>query len=139
MSIAAAYMVPHPPMIVPQVGRGSENQVLKTIQAYEAVASEIAEIKPRSIYKLDDNFAEAFKMAERMKKIEKALPGVNCSACGAPSCAALAEDIVRGEAKVDTCIFINRHSQASEDAIRRIWGDRVKTKEINNNNNTNDK
>jgi hypothetical protein len=100
---------------------------------------EIAEIKPRSIYKLDDNFAEAFKMAERMKKIEKALPGVNCSACGAPSCAALAEDIVRGEAKVDTCIFINRHSQASEDAIRRIWGDRVKTKEINNNNNTNDK
>ena len=49
MSIAAAYMVPHPPMIVPQVGRGSENQVLKTIQAYEAVASEIAEIKPETI------------------------------------------------------------------------------------------
>ena len=93
---------------------------------------EIPEIKPRSIYKLDDNFAEAFKMAERMKKIEKALPGVNCSACGAPSCAALAEDIVRGDAKMDTCIFINRHSQASENAIRSIWGDRVRTKEINN-------
>ena len=92
----------------------------------------IPEIKPRSLYKLDDNFAEAFKMAERMKKIEKALPGVNCSACGAPSCAALAEDIVRGDARIDTCIFINRHSQASEDAIRSIWGDRVRTKEINN-------
>ncbi len=49
MSIAAAYMVPHPPMIVPQVGRGSENQVLKTIRAYEAVASEIAEIRPETI------------------------------------------------------------------------------------------
>jgi iron only hydrogenase large subunit-like protein len=97
----------------------------------------IPEIKPRSIYKLNDNFAEAFKMAERMKKIEKALPGVNCSACGAPSCAALAEDIVRGEAGIDTCIFINRHSQASEDAIRRIWGDRVKTKEINEDNKEN--
>ena len=93
---------------------------------------EIPEIKPRSIYKLDDNFQEAFKMAERMKKIEKALPGVNCSACGAPSCAALAEDIVRGDANINSCIFINRHSQASEDAIRSIWGDRVKTKEINN-------
>ncbi len=92
---------------------------------------EIPEIKPRSIYKLDDNFAEAFKMAERMKKIEKALPGVNCSACGAPSCAALAEDIVRGDAKMDTCIFINRRSQASEEAIRSIWGERVRTKEIN--------
>ena len=93
---------------------------------------EIPEIKPRSIYKLDDNFSEAIKMAERMKKIEKALPGVNCSACGAPSCAALAEDIVRGDAKMDTCILINRRSQASEDAIRSIWGDRVRTKEINN-------
>ena len=88
----------------------------------------IPEIKPRSILKLNDDFREAFKMAERMKKIENALPGVNCSACGAPSCAALAEDIVRGDATIDTCIFINRHSQASEDAIRSIWGDRVKTK-----------
>ena len=49
MSIAAAYMVPHPPMIVPQVGKGSENQVLKTIQAYKAVAAEIAEIRPETI------------------------------------------------------------------------------------------
>lgn len=91
---------------------------------------EIPEIKPRSIYKLDDNYAEAFKMAERMKKIESALPGVNCSACGAPSCAALAEDIVRGDARIDTCIFINRNSQASESAIRDIWGEKVRTKEI---------
>ena len=89
----------------------------------------IPEIKPRSILKLNDDFREAFKMAERMKKIENALPGVNCSACGAPSCAALAEDIVRGEAGIDTCIFINRHSKASEDAIRSIWGNRIKTKE----------
>ena len=27
MGILAAYMVPHPPMIVPQVGRGSEKQI----------------------------------------------------------------------------------------------------------------
>ena len=76
-------------------------------------------------------------MANRMRKIEKALPGVNCSACGAPSCAALAEDIVRGEARMDTCIFINRHSKASEEAIRSIWGERVRSKEINEDNNDN--
>ena len=92
---------------------------------------EIGEITPHSIYKLDDNFSEAIRMAERMKKIEKALPGVNCSACGAPSCAALAEDIVRGDADISSCMFINRHSRASEDAIRKIWGDRIKTKTIN--------
>ena len=49
MPIVAAYMVPHPPMIVPQVGRGSEKQVMKTIRAYEAVAAEIAGIRPETI------------------------------------------------------------------------------------------
>ena len=88
---------------------------------------EIPEIKPRSIYKLNDDFEEAFKMAERLKKIESALPGVNCSACGAPSCSALAEDIVRGEANMASCIFMGRNSKASEEAIRDIWGDRIKT------------
>ena len=95
----------------------------------------IPEIKPRSIYKLNDNFAEAIKMTEKMKRIEKALPGINCSACGAPSCAALAEDIVRGDTKIDTCLFMNRHSQTSEDAIRSIWGDRISTKKIEPENN----
>lgn len=112
---------------------GNQNNYMDDPEFFKWISEqmEIPGIKPRSIYKLNDNYAEAFKMAERMKKIEKALPGVNCSACGAPSCAALAEDIVRGEACIDTCIFINRHSKASEDAIRSIWGDRVKTKEIN--------
>ena len=49
MSITAAYMVPHPPMIVPQVGRGSEKQIEKTIRAYEAVAEEIAAIRPETV------------------------------------------------------------------------------------------
>ena len=47
MSIVAAFMVPHPPMIVPEVGRGSEKQVEKT--AYEKVADEIAALKPETI------------------------------------------------------------------------------------------
>ena len=49
MSIVAAFMVPHPPMIVPEVGRGSENQVEKTIKGYEKVAEEIAALKPETI------------------------------------------------------------------------------------------
>ena len=49
MPILAAYMVPHPPMIVPAVGRGSEAQIEKTIRAYEQVAEEIAELKPETI------------------------------------------------------------------------------------------
>ena len=49
MALLAAYMVPHPPMIVPRVGRGSEKQVEKTIRAYEAVADEIAALRPETV------------------------------------------------------------------------------------------
>lgn len=49
MPILAAFMVPHPPMIVPAVGRGSEAQVLETTKAYERVAEEVASIAPDTI------------------------------------------------------------------------------------------
>lgn len=49
MSIKAAFMVPHPPMIVPAVGRGSEAQIEKTTRAYEQVTDEIAVLKPETI------------------------------------------------------------------------------------------
>lgn len=49
MSIIAAFMVPHPPLIVPEVGRGGEEQVQKTIDSYKQVADEIAQIAPETI------------------------------------------------------------------------------------------
>ncbi|MBR5642429.1 MAG: AmmeMemoRadiSam system protein A [Firmicutes bacterium] len=49
MPILAAFMVPHPPMIVPAVGRGSEAQVTETARAYEQVAAEVAALKPDTI------------------------------------------------------------------------------------------
>ena len=49
MPILAGFMVPHPPMIVPAVGRGSEKQIEKTTKAYEQTADEIAALKPDTI------------------------------------------------------------------------------------------
>ena len=49
MSIVAGFMVPHPPLIVPQVGRGNEAQIEETIFAYEQVAEEIASFEPDTI------------------------------------------------------------------------------------------
>ena len=49
MSILAAFMVPHPPMIVPAVGRGGEEQIRETTAAYEQVAEEIARLQPETI------------------------------------------------------------------------------------------
>ena len=49
MAILAAYMVPHPPMIVPDIGKGSESQVAETIRAYREVAEEIGKLRPETI------------------------------------------------------------------------------------------
>ncbi len=49
MPVIAAYMVPHPPMIVPEIGRGSERQIEATTAAYRRVAEEIAALKPETI------------------------------------------------------------------------------------------
>ena len=49
MGIIAGFMVPHPPMIVPDIGRGSEAQVADTTAAYKRVADEIAALAPETI------------------------------------------------------------------------------------------
>lgn len=49
MSVLAAFMVPHPPMIVPQIGRGSEAQILKTTENYIKVSKEIEKLSPETI------------------------------------------------------------------------------------------
>lgn len=49
MSIAGAFMVPHPPLIVPEVGRGEEKEISATITAYRKIAQKIAELKPETI------------------------------------------------------------------------------------------
>ena len=49
MSIVSSYMVPHPPLIVSEVGEGKESEVLDTIHSYEKIAQDIAKIKPDTI------------------------------------------------------------------------------------------
>ena len=49
MGIIAAYMVPHPPLIIPQVGKGGEKEILETTNAYERVGEHIAKTAPETI------------------------------------------------------------------------------------------
>ena len=49
MGILAGFMVPHPPLIVPDVGGGMENKIQKTIDAYHRVAEEIGRLQPETI------------------------------------------------------------------------------------------
>lgn len=62
------------------------------------------------VYKLGDNFVDSMKNMQRAERILSKLPLLDCGSCGAPTCKALAEDIVRDRAKLDDCIYNLRDS-----------------------------
>ncbi|MCD2434538.1 AmmeMemoRadiSam system protein A [Acidaminococcus sp. NSJ-142] len=49
MPILAAFAVPHPPIILPEVGRGEEKKIQKTIDAYETVMAQAAQLQPDTL------------------------------------------------------------------------------------------
>lgn len=49
MAITAAFMLPHPPLILPEVGRGLERKIQKTIHGYQEAARRIGELRPETI------------------------------------------------------------------------------------------
>lgn len=63
------------------------------------------DFKYNPVLKLDVDMLKAMRKLENMESISKGFPGLDCGACGAPSCRALAEDIVRGNAKETDCLF----------------------------------
>lgn len=49
MAVKGAVMVPHPPLIIPDVGRGQEKAIQATIDAYHEAAKKIASWKPDTV------------------------------------------------------------------------------------------
>ena len=49
MSILGAVAVPHPPIILPEVGRGEEQKISQTTEAYKEIARRIVELNPETI------------------------------------------------------------------------------------------
>jgi hypothetical protein len=81
-----------------------QNEYLDKI--YESGRFEYSEsIQPRPIMVLDEDMSKALVKMERLDEITEDLPGLDCGACGSPSCRALAEDIVRGFAFNTNCVI----------------------------------
>ncbi|XOQ48552.1 MAG: 3,4-dihydroxyphenylacetate 2,3-dioxygenase [Eubacteriales bacterium] len=49
MSIVGAFIVPHPPIILPEVGRGEERKIQRTIDAYREAARRAAALQPDTV------------------------------------------------------------------------------------------
>jgi hypothetical protein len=70
------------------------------------------------IQRLSENFGESLRMMSMIQKLREELPGIDCGACGAPSCRAFAEDVVRGNAKRSDCV-IERNRLLEEQAKQK--------------------
>ena len=72
------------------------------------------------VFRLGNTMMESFSRLNQVERLCKKLPGLDCGSCGAPTCKALAEDIVRGEAVETDCVYNlreNLHKLSEEVAI----------------------
>ena len=72
----------------------------------------LPEYSPMS--KLGANIAESMRMMADIQKLKNELPGIDCGACGAPSCKAFAEDIVKHLACFEECPIRRRDAGGKE-------------------------
>jgi len=105
-------------------------KIIKEQEEYLRRNLKLERIEPRSIIKLDDDFQTAMEKMEQIQDLLKKLPHVDCGTCGAPSCEALAQDIVQGKAELSRCIFYQRgqellntrNAKANLERMIKVWG-----------------
>ena len=80
-------------------------------------------IEYEPVFRLGSTFKESLHMMKTVESLTKQLPGLDCGSCGAPTCQALAEDIVRGEASINDCTYVFRDSiNRLSDEIQNLAG-----------------
>jgi Fe-S-cluster-containing hydrogenase component 2 len=57
----------------------------------------------RPISRLGNTIAESMRMMADIQKLKSELPGIDCGSCGAPTCRAFAEDVIKDLACKDDC------------------------------------
>ena len=66
-----------------------------------------------SITRLGSSIAESMRMMADIQSLKSTLPGIDCGACGAPTCRAFAEDVIKKLACPEDCRL--RDTQHNED------------------------
>ncbi len=64
------------------------------------------EIEFMPVFRLGSNTKESLELMAKIDALLEELPGLDCGSCGAPTCRALAEDVVRGVASKRDCIHL---------------------------------
>lgn len=68
--ILGAFMVPHPPLIIPEIGRGEEQKIQSTVDAYHKVGRKIGQLRPETIILISPHqvmYADYFHISPRKR------------------------------------------------------------------------
>jgi Na+-translocating ferredoxin:NAD+ oxidoreductase RNF subunit RnfB len=67
----------------------------------------VGTIAASPVHPLDDDMTRAIHKMQRRNQIVEMLPGIDCGACGAPTCMTFAADVVKGDADAEECVFVS--------------------------------
>lgn len=85
------------------------------IDLYHENRFDVLPLEPRPIMQLDVDIKTALTKMKQINDIAQQLPGLDCSACGSPTCMALAEDIISGKAELDDCVVRMRRQKTQKE------------------------
>ena len=108
MPITGAFIMPHPPIILPQVGRGEEKKIQRTINSCVKIAEQIAAIKPETIALISPHsimYADYFHIS----------PGLR--AVGSLSKFGVGEDVFQINMEYDTDFVSKLQAEAAKHGI----------------------
>ncbi len=79
-------------------------------QNKEKIQSAFWDTKPeyQPVFMLGGNMRESMNKMQEIETLMEKFPGLDCGSCGAPTCKALAEDVVRGVASENYCFDVLR-------------------------------
>ncbi len=97
----------------------TEEEIKAQVRMYEDGMIRLTEnIEPRAIMRLDEDISKSMRKMEMIKEMMKNLPGIDCGVCGAPTCRAFAEDIVKGENQKAICIVKTMESFKNKQSMK---------------------
>lgn len=64
------------------------------------------EVEYNPALELADDPKKAMEIMLKIARIEEQLPGIDCAACGSPTCACFAQDVALGKSKMSDCMII---------------------------------
>lgn len=77
----------------------------------------------RPISQLSSSMAKSMRMLADIQAIRATLPGLDCGACGSPTCRTFAEDIVRGQATIGDCMLMRHRANQETIADKEVSHD----------------